>query len=113
MVRSADEGQQARNSCPELRIFFLLASHGTLFHGHILNSNRKKPVPSVELELSPPPPPLPIRPADFQQIVGDSIREALNPLLEPLTALTPFLKSLQIGKVSKDHKPETVARTFI
>ena len=30
-VCSADEGQQARNSCPELHIFFLLASHGILF----------------------------------------------------------------------------------
>ena len=29
-VCSADEGQQARNSCPELRIFFLLASHGLI-----------------------------------------------------------------------------------
>ena len=27
---SADEGQQARNSCPELHIFFLLASHGLI-----------------------------------------------------------------------------------
>ena len=31
VVCSADEGQQARNSCPELPIFFfLLASHGVL-----------------------------------------------------------------------------------
>ena len=29
-VCSADEGQQARNSCPELQIFFLLASHGLI-----------------------------------------------------------------------------------
>ena len=29
-VCSADEGQQARNSCPELCIFFLLASHGII-----------------------------------------------------------------------------------
>ena len=29
-VCSADEGQHARNSCPELRIFFLLASHGLI-----------------------------------------------------------------------------------
>ena len=28
----ADEGLQARNSCPELPIFFLLASHGLLLH---------------------------------------------------------------------------------
>ena len=26
--------QQARNSCPELRIFFLLASHGIIFFMH-------------------------------------------------------------------------------
>ena len=31
-VCSADEGQQARNSCPELRFFYLLASHGILLH---------------------------------------------------------------------------------
>ena len=36
VVCSADEGQQARNSCPELRIFFLLASHGILFHVNAL-----------------------------------------------------------------------------
>ena len=29
-VCSADEDQQARNRCPELRIFFLLASHGVV-----------------------------------------------------------------------------------
>ena len=34
-----DEGQQARNSCPELRIFFLLASHGLLLHeGAVLSA---------------------------------------------------------------------------
>ena len=33
MVCSADEG---RNSCPELHIFFLLASHGRLFHVNAL-----------------------------------------------------------------------------
>ena len=40
-VYSADEGQQARNSCPELRIFFLLASHGVLFfymYGAFINT---------------------------------------------------------------------------
>ena len=31
-VCSADEGQQAQNSCPELCIFFLLVSHGVLLH---------------------------------------------------------------------------------
>ena len=68
-------------------------------HGHniIVNSTRKKPVSHVK-EMSPPPPPVPI--ADLQQIVGDSIRETLTPLLEPLTTLTPFLESLQIWKVS-------------
>ena len=35
VVCSADEGQQARNSYPELRIFFLLASHGLLLHGTV------------------------------------------------------------------------------
>ena len=30
-VCSADEGQQARNSCPELPIFFLLESHGIFY----------------------------------------------------------------------------------
>ena len=29
-ICSADEGQHARNSCPELRFFFLLAPHGLI-----------------------------------------------------------------------------------
>ena len=37
-VCSADEGQQARNSCPELRIFFLLASHGVLLHTYTIGT---------------------------------------------------------------------------
>ena len=49
-VCSADEGQQARNSCPELPIFFLLASHGVLLHV-ILDANLPE-VPSLSASAS-------------------------------------------------------------
>ena len=35
-VCSADEGQRGRNRCPDLRIFYLLASHGILLHVYAL-----------------------------------------------------------------------------
>ena len=41
----ADEGQQTRNSCPELPIFFLLASHCLLLHA--LYKYRNEWVPSA------------------------------------------------------------------